>query len=50
MVESGTGTGSMTYSLSKAVGDSGKILSFEFNEERVKVATELFERLKVNNV
>jgi len=31
IIESGTGSGSMTYSLSTKVGESGKVFSFEYN-------------------
>lgn len=34
IVETGTGSGSLSFSLSKQVGSSGKVFSFEFNTQR----------------
>lgn len=32
--ESGTGSGSLTYSISKNIGDTGRLFTFEYNENR----------------
>jgi tRNA (adenine57-N1/adenine58-N1)-methyltransferase len=32
--ESGTGSGSLSYSISQNVGEKGKLFTFEFNQQR----------------
>lgn len=48
--ESGTGSGSMSYSLGRAVGREGRLFSFEFNRERAENVREVFGGLGVENV
>lgn len=43
MLESGTGSGSMSHSLARAVHPSGHLYTFEYHEERSKIAAEEFE-------
>lgn len=49
VVESGTGSCSMTYSLAEAVGSSGLVASFEFNKERHESAKSVFGKLGIAN-
>lgn len=50
VVESGTGSGSLTYSLMKALGGKGELFSFEYNKERAEAAQKEFKELKADNV
>lgn len=43
VVESGTGSGSMTLSLARAVGPKGHVFSYEYNATRATEATSEFE-------
>ena len=42
VIESGTGSGSLTHSLARTVGKTGRVYTFDFHQDRVKVATEEF--------
>jgi tRNA (adenine57-N1/adenine58-N1)-methyltransferase len=50
VLEAGTGSGSMTHSMSRSVGPSGTVLSYEFNEPRYIKAKEEFESHGLTNV
>jgi tRNA (adenine57-N1/adenine58-N1)-methyltransferase catalytic subunit len=43
VVESGTGSGNMTLSLARAVGDNGHVYSYEYNATRAAEAAKEFE-------
>lgn len=38
VIEAGTGSGSMTHSLSRSVGPSGQVMSFEYHRQRFETA------------
>ena len=50
VVESGTGSGSLTFALAQAVGAEGRVYTFDFHEQRAKEARAAFERLGGRNV
>jgi tRNA (adenine57-N1/adenine58-N1)-methyltransferase len=50
VAEAGTGSGSMTHSLSRSVGESGRVLSYEYHEARYGKAKEEFESHGLENV
>ena len=50
VVESGTGSGVMTTYLARTVGKTGRVYSFEVNEERFKILSEDFSSLNLINV
>lgn len=50
VVETGTGSGSLTYSLMKALGGKGHLFSFEYNKERAEHAQREFKEMNANNV
>ena len=50
VVESGTGSGSMSYSISKAIGDSGHLYTFEHNQERAEEAAKDFKNANRHNI
>lgn len=50
VVESGTGSGSLTFSISRALAGQGDLFSFEYNVERAEAAKREFKELKVDNV
>lgn len=50
VVESGTGSGSFTHFLSRAVGPFGHIYTFDFHKARVDQARQEFEKHSLQNV
>lgn len=47
--ESGTGSGSLSFSISESLGKTGKLFTFEFNKERAIRAKEELDELGVTN-
>lgn len=50
VAETGTGSGSLTTSIARTLGCSGRLHTFEFNEARVAAAKEDFKALGLNEV
>lgn len=49
VVESGTGSGSLTHALARSVGPTGKVFTFEFSEDRVNKAQAEFASHQLND-
>ena len=50
VVEAGTGSGSLTHSLARAVAPLGKVKTFDFHEERSKTAAEEFKQHGIDHI
>lgn len=50
VIESGTGSGSMTHALSRTVGPDGFVYTFDFHEERAAIAQREFTQHGLTNV
>ena len=50
VVEAGTGSGSLTHSLARAVAPAGKVLTFDFHEDRSKIAGAEFSAHNLGHV
>ncbi|RXK35687.1 hypothetical protein M231_07060 [Tremella mesenterica] len=50
VIEAGTGSGSMTHSLSRSVGPRGEVYSYEYHETRYKTANVEFTNHRLDNV
>jgi tRNA (adenine57-N1/adenine58-N1)-methyltransferase len=45
VIESGTGRGSLSSSFAQALGEQGRLFTFEFNEDRAKNGEQLLKNL-----
>ncbi|KRX05688.1 hypothetical protein PPERSA_09828 [Pseudocohnilembus persalinus] len=50
VIESGTGSGSLSQSILSVLQDKGHLYTFEFNEERVQNGKQFFEKIGYKNV
>lgn len=50
VIESGTGSGSFSHSLSRAIGPAGKLYTYEFHEERALKAQDEFKLHGIQNI
>ncbi|CAB0004969.1 unnamed protein product [Nesidiocoris tenuis] len=50
VVESGTGSGSLTHALARRVGPHGTVRTFDFHDQRAQIATEEFAQHGLSNV
>lgn len=50
VIESGTGSGSLTYSICNVIQSNGHLFTFEFNKDRYENALTVFKKLKKDNV
>lgn len=50
VIESGTGSGSLSFSLATTIQDTGHLYTFEFNKERFENAKTVFKKLRKDNI
>lgn len=50
VIETGTGSGSLSFSFMRALGGQGHLYSFEYNTERAEAAQKEFNEMKASNV
>lgn len=50
MLESGTGSGSLTHALARAVSPGGSVHTYEFHSERAQEAAAEFKRHKLSEI
>ena len=50
VIESGTGSGSLSFSISSVIQDHGHLFTFEFNKERYENGRDIFKKLKKDNI
>jgi len=50
VIESGTGSGAMSYAIMRAIAPTGHLHTFEFNEHRAKQAEEEFKKNRVGHL
>ncbi|KAK1443636.1 tRNA methyltransferase catalytic subunit gcd14 like protein [Babesia gibsoni] len=50
VVECGTGSGTLTYSLASAVAPTGRVFTFDFHNQRKEFAVEFFNQCNLNDV